>query len=91
MTPPSTPKPCAGGVPMVKVSDYMKTPRIRGSQILPSPGGLGRVERGRYKDDGCEYAPSCLDCPLPKCRHDMTPKELADLLLRLCCQQAREG
>ena len=23
-------------------------------------------------DTGCEYSPSCLDCPLPKCKEDMT-------------------
>jgi len=22
------------------------------------------------KDDGCEYSPSCLKCPLPACRYD---------------------
>ena len=23
-----------------------------------------------YKDDGCEVSPSCLRCPLPKCKYD---------------------
>jgi hypothetical protein len=23
-----------------------------------------------YKDEGCEYAKSCLDCPFPKCMYD---------------------
>ena len=23
-----------------------------------------------YRDDGCEVAPSCLDCPLPQCKYD---------------------
>ena len=23
-----------------------------------------------YKDDGCDISPSCLRCPLPKCRYD---------------------
>lgn len=23
-----------------------------------------------YKDTGCSLAPSCLDCPLPKCRYE---------------------
>jgi hypothetical protein len=26
-------------------------------------------------DTGCEVAPLCLECPLPKCRYDMTQKE----------------
>ena len=38
-----------------------------------------RRERGRpafevgtweYRDDGCEYAPSCLSCPFPICKHN---------------------
>ncbi len=24
----------------------------------------------RYRDDGCEFAKSCLDCPFPKCIYD---------------------
>ena len=23
-----------------------------------------------YRDQGCDLSPSCLRCPLPKCRHD---------------------
>ena len=23
-----------------------------------------------YKDEGCELAPACLECPLPQCVHD---------------------
>jgi len=23
-----------------------------------------------YQDDGCEVSPSCLECPLPRCKHD---------------------
>ena len=23
-----------------------------------------------YRDEGCEVAPKCLACPLPRCRHD---------------------
>ena len=22
--------------------------------------------------DGCQYSPTCFDCPLPRCRHDYT-------------------
>ena len=25
-----------------------------------------------HLDTGCEFSPSCLDCPLPKCKEDMT-------------------
>jgi len=27
-------------------------------------------EYTRYKDDGCDVSPSCLDCPLPRCRYE---------------------
>lgn len=28
-------------------------------------------DRLDYRDDGCTVAPSCLNCPLPKCRYDV--------------------
>ena len=27
-------------------------------------------ERYHYRDDGCEVAPACLQCPLPQCKYD---------------------
>ena len=27
-------------------------------------------ERYPYRDDGCEVAPACLQCPLPRCKYD---------------------
>ena len=30
-------------------------------------------------DDGCQYSPTCLNCILPKCVHDMTRQERWDL------------
>lgn len=27
-------------------------------------------EHTDYRDTGCEVSPSCLSCPLPKCRYD---------------------
>ena len=27
-------------------------------------------ERYPYRDEGCEISPSCLSCPLPKCKYD---------------------
>ena len=38
-------------------------------QVLPK----GRYASGReleYIDNGCEYSPSCLKCPLPVCKYD---------------------
>lgn len=34
----------------------------------------------QYRDDGCEIAPHCLQCPLPRCRYDMPPKRAGALL-----------
>ncbi len=27
-------------------------------------------EYSEYRDQGCDLSPSCLKCPLPRCRHD---------------------
>jgi len=37
-------------------------------QVLPKRKRL--VKEAEYFDDGCEYSPSCLRCPLPVCKHD---------------------
>jgi hypothetical protein len=29
-----------------------------------------KPEYCHYKDEGCEYAPSCLECPYPQCLYD---------------------
>lgn len=29
-----------------------------------------KPEHVQYRDEGCDVAPECLACPLPKCRHD---------------------
>ncbi len=36
-------------------------PRVR-SDALP--------EFTRYRDDGCDVSPTCLTCPLPRCRYE---------------------
>ena len=46
------------------------------------------MEQLEYKDEGCDLFPSCLHCPLPKCRYDearrQTAKELRNkAMLRL--------
>ena len=28
------------------------------------------TEEYEYRDDGCDLFPSCLNCPLPRCRYD---------------------
>ncbi len=49
----------------------------RGPGNLPVRGRpLGRVradalpEFTRYRDDGCDVHPTCLSCPLPRCRYE---------------------
>lgn len=36
----------------------------------------GLPEHQHYHDDGCDLAPACLTCPLPKCRYDMSQSEV---------------
>jgi hypothetical protein len=50
------------------------------SEPLPRPARCDALpEHTDYADTGCEIAPSCLNCPLPKCRYDM-PGGLAAML-----------
>lgn len=48
-------------------------------------------EQLHYRDDGCEMAPRCLECPLPRCRYDLPPKRAGALMreaeLRLLLDQ----
>jgi len=41
-------------------------------QVFPKVRGTRgeRLENYFVDDDGCEYCPSCLQCPLPVCKHD---------------------
>lgn len=43
-------------------------------------------ERCRYRDEGCDLFPSCLHCPLARCRYDLagrhTGKALRDRDMR---------
>ena len=47
------------------------------------PGKTGRPPEGaEYEDlpsleqDGCQFSASCLQCPLPVCKHEMSREEL---------------
>lgn len=50
-------------------------PGMRGGRLVRSEE-KGRVradalpEFTRYRDDGCDVHPSCLSCPLPRCRYE---------------------
>ena len=43
-----------------------------------------------FEDTGCEVAPACLACPLPRCKYDMTGRELRQYF-RLQRQQQLDG
>lgn len=45
-------------------------------------------EQVDYRDDGCDIFPSCLACPLPRCRYDV-PGGLRTLINRERDQQIR--
>jgi hypothetical protein len=53
--------------------------------VRPTHISIGQVKSNKERDDsvpadtGCDLSPLCLECPLPKCRHDMTQKERAEL------------
>lgn len=37
-------------------------------------------ETRHYQDTGCSIAPSCLSCPLARCRYDLPPKRAGALM-----------
>jgi len=47
---------------------------ISSLQVFPKVRGTRgeRLENYFVDDDGCEYSPSCLQCPLPVCKYDDT-------------------
>ena len=47
-----------------------------GTNSRPSPAA-GRTSP--YTDTGCYLSASCLHCCLPKCVHDMSPREVREL------------
>ena len=38
--------------------------------------GRAKTPDGKTPRDGCRFSPSCMACPLPRCKHEMTPSEL---------------
>lgn len=47
-------------------------------------------EQTSYVDNGCDIAPRCLACPLPRCRYDLPPRR-AGALLRWLAVEALLG
>ena len=54
-----------------KDSDRRRSERERACAVKDMTIGTGN-----YADTGCEVSPLCEACPLPKCKHDLTPAEL---------------
>ena len=54
----------------------METREIGGVDLEEEPEKARRKEQDlkpeycRYRDEGCEYAKSCLECPFPQCLYD---------------------
>ena len=53
-------------------------------------------EHADYRDSGCDLYPSCLACPLPRCRYDepgglrtILKRARDEELLRLACEDVR--
>ena len=50
--------------------------------FYPRPMDDVPLEHCEYRDDGCDLFPSCLNCPLPRCRYDEPHKKQARKGLR---------
>ena len=42
---------------------------------MPAKGEV-KTSDGKPPNDGCRFSPSCLTCPLPRCKHEMTAAEI---------------
>ncbi len=42
---------------------------------MPAKGEV-KTSDGKTPRDGCRHSPSCLACPLPRCKHEMTAAEI---------------
>lgn len=46
---------------------------------------------GSYKDTGCEFAPSCLNCPFPDCiKDELRQKQLDQMKVLISQGKSRE-
>ena len=53
---------------------------MKGVRMEISPGVL--PENTDYRDTGCNLAPSCLNCPLPRCKYDYPQSQRLSVQLR---------
>lgn len=65
-------------------SAWPAKPRLRVVTARPPDAPLPRVSRAElpdyadYRDTGCDVSPSCLRCPLPRCKFDVPPPPRPD-------------
>ena len=45
--------------------------------LMPVKANIQPSDR-KLTRDGCRYSPSCLDCPLPRCKDEMTAAEMRE-------------
>ena len=57
-------------LPMAVLLKRRAAERIRTGKLYGRVRSDSLPEHTRYRDDGCEVNPSCLTCPLPRCRYD---------------------
>jgi len=54
-----------------RISWRISGEKVSGCQVFPKVRGTrGERLENYFVDDGCEYSPSCLQCPLPVCKYD---------------------
>ncbi len=60
---------------------FRKMPFVR-TVPLTQGGAPFLREPANYVDTGCSFFDSCLSCPLPKCRYEVTSAESAAMMRR---------
>ena len=46
----------------------------------PSKHGNHHADSGLFVDTGCGWSPSCINCPLPLCIHDLSQDQVRRLI-----------
>lgn len=57
------------------------------SRHLKAAPSRAYPENYAYEDHGCDVAPSCLRCPLERCKYEMTPYEAKALVAKQRAQR----
>ena len=57
--------------------------------LMPIKANIQPSDR-KLTHDGCRYSPSCLDCPLPRCKDEMTAAEMREYQRQEARRKLRE-